>query len=192
MLQHQHNLNRGAEAEAQFAPIAASARMIAEPVRMLGALGGPVGAAYGETKAQQIEQAGGARQGYSPLAIGGQVAIPTVASLAAKGLSRMRQAATTRPTLPVPQIGPVPNVNVTPIKQSVYLGPDRRRSPLDPAVIEESRRRAVQGGIERSERRRTVGEGATPSLADYHRYNRGETGTADFLENFDRMTRKPK
>lgn len=83
-LQHKHNLNREAEAQAQFAPIAAGAKMIAEPMRMMGAFGGPVGAAIGETAAQGVELAGGARQDFSPTEVATQAAIPAAADVAGK------------------------------------------------------------------------------------------------------------
>lgn len=71
--------------------------------------------------------------------------------------------------------------------RTLSVFPNRRRSPLDPAVVEESRRRSVQGGVERSERRRkTVGEGGNLTQGDYHRYVRGERGAGDFLNTMDR------
>lgn len=83
-LLHEHNINREAEAQAQFGPIQAKAQAIAEVPRLLGMFGGPPGAAYGEAKAQQIEQAGGAREDINPLTIGAQAAIPGAIGLAGK------------------------------------------------------------------------------------------------------------
>jgi hypothetical protein len=188
LIQHQHNLNRGAEAEAQYAPIAARASMIAEPVRMLGYFGGPVGAGYAETKAQQIEQAGGARQGYDPMAIGGQMGVPIVANVIGKGLSKLASRRTTAPQIaPVPT--PTPSTGVA-VKGS-YFGPERRQ--FDPAVMEEYRKRAVQGGLEKWERRKTIGEAAMTGedvpLSQYMRYQGDTEGSVRFNENFERTRR---
>lgn len=87
-LQHKHNLNRAAEAEAQFAPIAAGAKMIAEPMRMLGIAGGPLGAAAGEAGAQAVELAGGARESFSPTEVGAQAAIPAAIGVGGKIASK--------------------------------------------------------------------------------------------------------
>ncbi len=80
-LLHEHNLNREAEADTQHQQVAVDAQTIAEVPRMVGMFGGPIGAAYGETKAQQIEQAGGAREDMDPLSIGAQAAIPEAVRL---------------------------------------------------------------------------------------------------------------
>ena len=87
-LQHELNLARSEEAEAQFGPIKAGASMLAEIPRMAGLLGGIPGAMLGETAAQGIEMAGGAREEMSPLAIGAQAAIPLGAKALAKGVSK--------------------------------------------------------------------------------------------------------
>jgi hypothetical protein len=85
-------------------------------------------------------------------------------------------------------------VNPVPEPPSVYRGPERRRSPLDPEVIAESRRRAAQGGAELSERRRmSTGEAAmTPgaTLSDESNLNfYGYPEAAKFFGNIERKKR---
>jgi hypothetical protein len=84
--------------------------------------------------------------------------------------------------------------NPVPEPPSIYRGPERRRSPLDPAVLEENRRRSVQAGIERSERRRmSTGEAAmTPgaTLSDESNLNfYGYPEAAKFFGNIERKKR---
>jgi len=162
--------------------------MVAEPVRMLGIFGGPVGAGYAETKAQQIEQAGGARQGYDPMAIGEQTMVPIAVGVAGKLVRSLRTPRPPSGGPPVPpQIAPVPQPK--PVVKGSYFGPERRTSALSPAQAAEEQIARRSGRF--MERRKTIGEGANPDLADYHRYYRGEPGAAEFLENFDRTRRGP-
>jgi hypothetical protein len=92
------------------------------------------------------------------------------------------------PQPPTPgQTVPLTIEPVPPPPTNPYLGPNRRRSLLDPAVVEEQRKRAAFG----PERRKTVGEGASPSFADYMRYTRGEPLSPEaeaFFANFERTT----
>jgi len=72
------------------------------------------------------------------------------------------------PAQQTPQINPVP----------------RRISALTPEQAAEEQIARRSGRF--VERRKTIGEGANPSLADYHRYVRGEEGVGNFIDTMDR------
>jgi len=185
MLQHQHNLNRSAEADAQYAPIAARANMIAAPVRALGYFGGPVGAGYAEAKAQQIEQAGGARSGYDPMAIAEQTLVPMAVNASAKLARSLRRPPPGAPPSPPPLIGPVPQPQLKPTVKGSYFGPERRQSVLSPT-------QAAEEQIGRmSQRRRSTDplEGFTEG--SYYRVTGNDSRLGDFIDTMDRTRRKP-
>jgi hypothetical protein len=73
-----------------------------------------------------------------------------------------------------------------------YFGPERRK--FDPAVMEEYRKRSVQGGLEKWERRKTIGEIAmTPGedipRSQFLRYQGIPEDQIRIDENFERTRR---